>query len=110
MTEGRIALHPSLYVYALVLPGAARPNAHPKCAVLPMCQPGSTPSLEVEASRRVDGRRKPTTCNGQLLEGPYSMNTTAQLIAEARGRIEHLSPSTVEAERDSGDIVRVDLR
>jgi rhodanese-related sulfurtransferase len=38
------------------------------------------------------------------------MNTTAQLIAEARGRIEHLSPTTVEAERDSGDIVLVDLR
>jgi rhodanese-related sulfurtransferase len=38
------------------------------------------------------------------------MNTTAQLIAEARGRIEHLSPSAVEAERDSGDVVLVDLR
>ena len=38
------------------------------------------------------------------------MNTTAQLIAEARGRIEHLSPSAVEAERDSGEVVLVDLR
>lgn len=38
------------------------------------------------------------------------MNTTAQMIAEARGRIEHLSPSTVETERDSGDVVLVDLR
>jgi rhodanese-related sulfurtransferase len=38
------------------------------------------------------------------------MKTTAQLIAEARGRIEHLTPSTVATELESGDIVLVDLR
>ena len=39
-----------------------------------------------------------------------SMKTAAHLIAEARGRIEHLSPSTVATELESGDVLLVDLR
>src|SRR4051812_11525695 len=38
------------------------------------------------------------------------MKTTAHLVAEARGHIEHLSPSTVAAELESGDVLLVDLR
>ncbi len=38
------------------------------------------------------------------------MKTTAHLIAEARGRIEHLSPSAVAAELEGGDVLLVDLR
>lgn len=38
------------------------------------------------------------------------MKSTADLIAEARSRIEHLSPSTVAAELERGDVVLVDLR
>jgi len=39
-----------------------------------------------------------------------SMTTTAHLIAEARGRIENLSPSAVAAELESGDVLLVDIR
>ena len=39
-----------------------------------------------------------------------SMKTAAQLIAEARGRIEHLSPAAVVAELERGDVLLVDLR
>jgi len=38
------------------------------------------------------------------------MNATADLIAEARGRIERLSPSTLAAELETEDVLLVDLR
>jgi rhodanese-related sulfurtransferase len=39
-----------------------------------------------------------------------AMKTTAHLIAEARGRIENLSPSAVAAELEGGDVLLVDIR
>ena len=39
-----------------------------------------------------------------------SMTTAAHLIAEARGRIEHLSPLMVATELEGGDVLLVDLR
>ena len=36
--------------------------------------------------------------------------TAAQLVAEARARVENLSPETVAAEMAAGDVVLIDLR
>ena len=38
------------------------------------------------------------------------MKTTAHLIAEAKARIENLSPAAVAAELEGGDVLLVDLR
>jgi rhodanese-related sulfurtransferase len=39
-----------------------------------------------------------------------SMRTAAHLIAEAKGRIENLSPAAVAVEMESDDVLLVDLR
>jgi rhodanese-related sulfurtransferase len=52
------------------------------------------------------------TIGPQTAEGatPMIMKTTAHLIAEAKARVETLSPAAVAAELEGGDVLLVDLR